>query len=434
MEIANVSGAQANWSADGSYLPPIHPHTKSKHKILEKYLENLILTLCGKGRYGEKTFTFIDGFCGGGMYEDSDNNTEWEGSPIKIIKAIRAGYRKSKRKYTLNVKYIFIDKDKQHLNCLKNYSMPKAGLGELIDANPHEFKTEYGTLVEECEFRIGEFEDLVNECVFKVDIRKGHSLFFLDPFGWNDVSMESIKKITSLNKSEVLYTYMIDYIKRFVIGKHGKEQITFNRLLEADGYYESANLKNLDRVGEQCYLRNESMRLFRDKGKAKYVFTFSLIPTGDVRVLYYLLHLSNNLTALEVIKESFWQENNLDYQYYFDLYGHGFKTAEFYEEGQLSPKFDITKNNYDFCIDKLDRDLGKIIYNNPDGIRYRDLCDLTMELNPASREHYRSYIKRLKNEQEIEIVREGKSVTSSNIILQKDDIIKLSKFKQLSFF
>ncbi|NEO99015.1 MAG: three-Cys-motif partner protein TcmP [Symploca sp. SIO2E9] len=324
-----MSEAQAKWSTDGIYIPYIDPHTKAKHQILEEYIKNLIFTLYGKGRYGVTKFTFIDGFCGGGIYNDKDNNNHWYGSPIKIIKAVREGYVKSRRQFRLDVKFIFIEKKQDHLDCLKNYAMPNAGLEELVDEHIHEFNSEFGTRLEQCEFRCGEFEDLVNECLFKVDIRKGHSFFLLDPFGWTDVSMESIRKINSLAGSEILYTYMIDFIKRFLSERYGKQKHGFQEILEADGYYESANLANLDRTGQQWYLRNESMKLFRERGQAKYVFTFSLIPRGEVIVLYYLMHLSKNLTALEVIKESFWEENNLDYQYCFEVYGHGFRTADF---------------------------------------------------------------------------------------------------------
>ena len=428
-----MSGSQATWSADGSYIPPIDPHTKAKHQILETYLENLIYTLYGKGRYGEKTFTFVDGFCGGGMYDDQDNKTKWQGSPIRFIEAIRAGYKKSKRHYDLNVKFIFIDNNPEHLACLKNYSMPKAGLGELVDEQPHDFKGEVGKLVEECEFRCGEFEDLVNELILKVGIRKGHSFFFIDPFGWTDISMQTIRKINDLKRTEILYTYMINYIKRFVFDRKDKD--TFNRMLEAEEYYkELDNLNSFERTGGQCYLRNESMRLFRDKGKAKYVFTFSMIPRGDVSVLYYLMHLSQKLTALEVIKESFWQENNLDYQYYFELYGHGFKTADFYEENQLELKFDITKNSEEVCLERLDTYLGNIIRNNQDGIIFSELCHQTMECNPASKEHYTRYINLLRNEKEIEIWRNGEIVKGRKVDLYKNDIIKLTRYKQLSFF
>ncbi|NEP10706.1 MAG: hypothetical protein F6K14_10915 [Symploca sp. SIO2C1] len=71
-----MSKAQAKWSADGSYVPPIDVHTEAKHQIIEEYIENLIITLVGKARYGERTFTFIDGFCGGGIYK-KDNKKKF---------------------------------------------------------------------------------------------------------------------------------------------------------------------------------------------------------------------------------------------------------------------------------------------------------------------------------------------------------------------
>lgn len=432
MEVLKLS--KPEWSADGSDIPVIDPHTKAKHQIIEKYIENLIVTLYAKGRRGETTFTFIDGFCGGGMYEDCDNDTEWEGSPIKMIQAVRRGYKNSIRKYSLNVKFIFIDSSRNHLDCLKTYSMPKAGLEQLVDEKPHELKGEFSQLIEECEFRCGKFEDLVNECVWKVDLRKGHSFFLLDPCGWDDVSMESIRKINSLRGSEILYTYMIQQLKRFIIGKSGKDKYKFNKVLEADGYYESVNLKRLDKSAQQCEIRNESMRLFRHKGKAKYAFTFSLIPRGKTEVLYYLIHFSQNLTALEVIKESFWQENNLDYQYYYEIYGYVFRSAEFYEERQLSLKFDIIQDNHEFCVEQLDRDLGRLIRKNNEGIRFRELCERTIQLNPANRHHYKIYMNRLLKNKEIEVWRKGILLKGSQVILQKDDIIKLTNYRQITLF
>jgi hypothetical protein len=35
-----MSEAQAKWSADGSYIPPIDPHTQAKHRILECTLKS----------------------------------------------------------------------------------------------------------------------------------------------------------------------------------------------------------------------------------------------------------------------------------------------------------------------------------------------------------------------------------------------------------
>ncbi|MEP0750612.1 three-Cys-motif partner protein TcmP [Trichocoleus sp. Lan] len=432
-----MSGSQAKWSADGSYIHPLDTHTKAKHQILEEYIENLIITLYGKGRYGETTFTFIDGFCGGGMYDDKDNNTEWQGSPLRIIKAVREGYKKSRRQYPLNVNFIFIDNKQDHLDCLRNYSMPKAGFGNLVDSLSHEFKCDEfeSLLVEKCEFRCGEFEDLVNWCVFTVSARKGHSFFLLDPFGWTDISMASIRLINSITGSEILYTYMIRDLKRFVIGKHGRDTATFNRILEADGYYESVNLKSLDEPAEQRYLRNESLRLFREKGKAKYAHTFSLIPKGYIVVIYYLMHFSQNLTALQVMKDTLWKYNNLCHLFEFEVYGFGLKTVDHYKQ---SPKLDFyiegTIDSHNACIETLDREIGQLIRSNYEGTQFRQICNDTMQQNPANKKHYEYYFNRLRRDKEIEVVRKGKIIRGEKIELQNSDIIRGTGNKQIYLF
>ena len=426
-----MSDSQPKWSADGSNIPTIDPHTKSKHQIIEKYIENLIYTLYEKTRFGETTFTFIDGFCGGGMYKDGSD--DWEGSPIKLIKAVRKAHQKSKRIYSqpLNVKFIFIDSKKNHLSCLKNYSMIKANLGELVDEQPHTFNEGYGDRIEQCEFLQGEFEKLVKSCILTVETRRGHSFFLLDPFGWTDVSMRTIRDLNNLRGSEILYTYMISYIKRFLLERYTTLKSAFEEVLEADGYYENANLEDTS-TGEQCYLRDQTVKLFIERGKSEYVFTFALIPKGESNVLYYLLHLSKNLTALEVIKDCFDLENNLDYQYHYEIYGYGLKTADYYNQNQISLQLNITKDSYEVCMDKLDRDVGDLIRKNPEGISFGEIKKRTMVLNPANRRLYNEYINRYIDYKEIEVWRKDKLLSSKRVTLQKNDIIKLPQKYQIS--
>jgi three-Cys-motif partner protein len=77
------------WSADGSELPEIEPHTKAKHGILEEYLERYLVTLCGNNRGKRKTITIIDGFLRCGMYLDPETIMLYgAGSPIRIIKTV----------------------------------------------------------------------------------------------------------------------------------------------------------------------------------------------------------------------------------------------------------------------------------------------------------------------------------------------------------
>ncbi|MDJ0519669.1 MAG: three-Cys-motif partner protein TcmP [Trichodesmium sp. MO_231.B1] len=430
-----MSKSEAKWGADGSELPTIDPHTKAKHQIIEEYIENLIITLYGKTRYGERTFTFIDGFCGGGMYDDQESSRKWEGSPIRIIKAVRSAYKKCKRKSPLNVKYIFIDNDKNHIDCLKNYSMLEAGLEELVNQQQHEISGDFGSLIEQCEFICRDFENIVSYCISIAENRKGHSFFLIDPFRWSHVSMNSIRRINTLKGSEILYTYMIRDLKRFVIGKNGVDTANFNKILEASGYYELENLKLLDRVSEQRYFRNESLRLFRDKGNAKYAHTFSLIPKGFTVVLYYLMHFSQNITALQVMRDALWKHNNLYHFFEFEVYGFGLKTIDYYEQNQkLDFYIEDSLENHESCIDILDKDLGQNIRNGYEATLDQIWNDY-MEKHPATKSHFEYLINRLLQDREIEILRANKILRERDgKNLRKQDIIRYTGNKQLYLF
>lgn len=366
------------------------------------------------------------------MYRHGDSL--WEGSPLRMIKAVREGYRRANRTYPLDVQFIFIDEKHKHLNCLRHYAMAQADLEELTDEKEHKFPGEMALLTERCEFLPGKFEDRVDYCINVAKKRKGHVFFLLDPFGWTDVSMASIRKINSLRKVEILYTFMIDWIWRFVKERHENLKSAFQDVLEADGYYNLDELKgfgldSINRIGKQCYLRNESMRLFRNRGNAERVITFSMIGNKyDYRALYYLIHMSKNHRALEVMKGSFWQINNLESQYYFEVHGYGFKPVNFYEENQMTLKFDITKDKDEYCVEKLDPQLRHLI--DKDGITYKQIRGKTMELNPASVEHYQQYINKLRESSEILVVRNGKITKAKD--LENKDIIKLTGKKQLS--
>lgn len=424
------------WSANGENIPVVQPHTKIKHLLLEQYVTDLIDTLHSSGRYGVQTFTFIDGFCGGGVYLDEENKTHWYGSPIRLINAVRAGHEKSQRKYSepINIKFIFIDEKIEHLQCLKNFAMTQAGLENLTDSEEHIFNSSFDhQRIEQCEFICGEFEKHINECVLKASLRKGHSLFFLDPYGWSDIYLESFRKINSLNKSEIIYTFMTDFIKRFVFAKDGKERETFKKIFETEpeGYFNNQQLKNLDQFGEQSFYRNELMRLLRNKGGAKRITTFALINKIDDRVLYYLVHISGHTKAIEVMKEGSWVYNNLKYQFHYDIYGYGFRTSEYFQKNQMEIKFDINQDPDDFCRGRLIKQiLDEIVENYNDGITFKEICNLTLETNPATRSHYEQSLNYLRENKDIDILdRNGKKTQRSQ--LQNTDIIKKSTSKQL---
>jgi three-Cys-motif partner protein len=411
-----------HWSSDGQLLPETEAHSKAKHQVLEDYVKNWILTLCGNNIGSKKTVTLIDGFCGGGVYRDPENRNElWYGSPIRMIHAVQEGLKavqteKGKPGYELNVKFIFIDENKDYLDCLK-LQMANVGLQDYLDDT------------DKCEFICGEFENLVDKVLQIISSRKGSSFFFLDPLGYTDVSMESLRKIINFGKSEVLYTFMIDFIQRFLTERDSSLEIAFSQVLEADGYYQDfmsyktqKRANKTETQAKQQYLRNETMRLFRHKGTATYVYSFALLPNKGT-VKYYLIHLASNATAQKVMKESLWTVNNLDfmYQFRYGVYGLGFRAPDYYERNLRV--FDFKDSNVQAAIDDLTDSLIPIIHEADDGVLMQDLHQHTMQTNPAIWQHYEQLINEQRSNKEIEVFRDGK-ITSSRKIKPGDVIIK----------
>jgi len=411
-----------HWDSKGDYLPSIDPHTKSKHQILEEYIKRYIETLCGNNLGNRKVVTFIDGFCGGGAYID-EQHRKWKGSPLIIVEAVEEALnivktKKSKPNYELDVKFIFIDSAPNHISCLKK-QFQEYGLVDCLTDNT------------KCEFVVGEFADSLEECLSEVRKRKGSSFFFLDPFGWTDVPMASFRSIMSLGKTEILYTFMIDFVKRFLGSRDGKLQSAFQNILEADGYYELLReIDDLENIAKHSYVRNETLRLFRNRGQFAYVCAFALMPKATTP-LYYLIHLADNPAAQREMKFTLWNHNTLDltYQFQYGVYGLGFRTLDYYEEcyGQL---FDIKEDNIRRCIENLNDNLMPLIYNSQEGIPFGKLHNSTMQENPATWDHYEAYIDQQRKVQELEVIRKGK-ITHAKRLMQ-GDIIRKFQFKQFS--
>jgi three-Cys-motif partner protein len=394
------------WSADGSYLPIVDPHTQAKHRVLEDYVQKWIETLTGHGVHGPKKVTLIDGFSGGGMYQDG-----WEGSSIRMIRKLLEGFsniQKRKPWYELSYEFIFIDEEPDHTSCL-TLQLKQAGFEEFLHKGI-------------CKVITGHFDDNLDYCIERVKSRGGYSFFFLDPFGL-DITPSVVRKILNVGRSEVLFNHMLSGLVRLIKNRDTKYANLFNQL-EADDYYrEIANQP--DFLARQAYLRDQSLQIFRQEGKADFLHTFALMSNPKT-VLYYLIHLSSNPTALSVMRDAAWGQSNLDYQFHYDVYGLGYRTLNDYQDNLNI--FSINNGDVNFCLNNLTEQLAEFIFDEGDSEFGKLYCS-TIQKNPATRHLYMRAINVLQEESDVEIIREGKSTESR--VIQSRDVIRRSKNKQL---
>ena len=167
-------------------------HTKTKHKVLRKYLEKWFTIL---SKY--YNVNYIDGFSGCGVYTDNGSNF-YPGSPIIAAQAWNKAVNKNNK-----LSIICIEKEKKILENLK-----KA----------------YSHFCEDLEYKVkpifinGDFDNEINKILdcFDKDDKIEPSFFFIDPYGFK-IKYDIIKRISSMPKTEILLTFMYDSINRFLI-------------------------------------------------------------------------------------------------------------------------------------------------------------------------------------------------------------------------
>lgn len=412
--------AKDYWSPDGSTLPDLEEHTRKKHQILEDYIYDWVVTLCSNHVGQKSTLTLIDSFCGGGVYLDKKNNSHWAGSPIRIIHSVEKALeevrtKRGKPDFVLDVYYIFSDNNRNHLDCLVNQLK--------VHSLDHYISSEVCLLLE------GEFLSLFDKIINVVESRKGHSFFFIDPYGYTDYSMANIRKIMSIPRSEVLLNYMIDFIQRFLSNRDEQLKRALGLLLEANEFYRDLKEYDHNVRTRQAYLRNETIRLFRQQARVQFAYSFGMLTDGQA-VKYYLIHLANNATAQKVIKDALWIHNNT-YQYQYEIFGMSFKVPQ-NEDLLIGTLFNINEDDDKVVFDNLEPKLMNLITEYETGLPFKNLQTLTMQENPAGTEHYNSLLCLLRdNTRDLEILRNGNITKAQK--LMPNDIIRRAKQRTFNF-
>ncbi len=251
----------------------IEPHTSAKHQILRKYLDAWLPIL---GKYN-KRIVYIDGFAGPGEYTGGE-----PGSPIIALEAA------STHRANLGgeIVFLFIEERPDRVAHLKS-------LLATLQLPPH-FKVhpEQGTFAENLTTHLNE-----------LDAGKGPiapTFAFIDPFGFAGIPYALVKRLLQRDKCEVLITFMVDSINRWL--EHPDAKIRAH-IIETFGTEEAATIAF--GTGE----RAEALRgLYHRQlqAAAKFVRYFEMRDREN-RVVYYLFFASNNEIGHLKMKEAMWK-------------------------------------------------------------------------------------------------------------------------------
>jgi three-Cys-motif partner protein len=251
----------------------VEPHTTAKHQILRKYLDAWLPIL---GKYNQR-IVYIDGFSGPGEYVGGE-----PGSPIIALEAA------STHRSQLGGELVFW--------FVEERADRVAHLRSRIAALrlPAHFKihAEQGTFAEE-----------LPSILAALDAEKpgaAPTFALIDPFGFAGIPYALINRLLRKNKSEVLITFMVDSINRWLT--HPDDTIR-THIAETFGTEQAVSIAfgSGDRANA---LKNLYQRQLQQV--ARFVRYFEM-RDRDNRVVYYLFFASNNSLGHVKMKEAMWK-------------------------------------------------------------------------------------------------------------------------------
>lgn len=271
--------------------------TKMKHHVLAYYISQWLGIL---GSWSD-TLNYIDGFGGIGAFHTSEDTDKKEylsesyGSPIFTTETIRKLQNAKKIK---KVNIVVIDTDQ---NCLENVKKILKFKG--LDSK------------EEVIYIHGDFDKQINLLLNKVK-KLAPTFFMVDPFGFSQIKLGTIKRIMENKYSEVLLNFMYNAIQRFVSIKDDPKlkdalEKHFNELFGCEDWKKHIDKRTDEKEMALCSLFRKKCKEFSD-----FVYPFRLSFPDKKMPYYYLFHLSNHWKGCSLMKDSFAKFNtgNLEYK------------------------------------------------------------------------------------------------------------------------
>lgn len=402
-----------DWGQDGS-IPEIGEHSLAKHRIIDEYVSRYIKILSANPRQPYLNLTIVDGFCGGGLYTYGTETVP--GSPLILLRAVKAAEAElsilRRNDFKINADFFFIDENPYHCQFLRR------------EIWKSEFKDELDKTI-----RIipNQFEAVVPE-INKFIKKKGtahRSLFFLDQYGWSNISLKTISNIiTELSYPEVLLTFAVDslinYLNEGQAGSPGLLSLELNR----SDVQELLTYKN--QAGWRFLIQNDLYRHIQNYTAAKHYTPFFIKSPKSGRS-YWLLHLSKHVRARDEMATLHWDKQN-----HFIHHGKsGFQALGFDPSQDIAEQyklFDFNEINRDHSRDATLLQIPKIIRDdeswNSQGVTLEDIFSKLSNDSPVTKIIAGEAIVQLRQSKGIEITtKDGNPKPRANILSWDDRII-----------
>lgn len=251
-------------------------HARAKHAIQHTYLGAWLAIL---GTHFSPLILF-DGFAGRGRYEGGE-----DGSPVLFFKRAAEAVDSGR---PAQVFIRCVELSQRNFEDLQSVIAGLQHAGVSIDARR-------GTFSEQA---------LESAARLRAWTTVPPAFWTADPYGFRGVPLATLRELMSLPRSEVLITFMVRDMRRFL--GEPNHQTPLTEFFGGDAWRECLNFDNAE-DRERCLLLTYS-NLVRDR-IARFATPFRVFEDERRQTLYYLVHLTNNPLGMRQMKRAMIKES-----------------------------------------------------------------------------------------------------------------------------
>lgn len=247
--------------------------TLVKHSVLKRYLQRFAYIIGSRWN----SITYVDCFSGPWNERSSTFSDTSFAIAIEQLRTARQQLAKDFR-----IRCFFIERDPVAYSKLKEFTESIAD----IEIQTHNAK----------------FEDSIGEILRFVHADKRTFPFFLiDPKGWS-IPLETIAPLLRLDQGEVLITFMLEFIRRFI--GHPDESIreSFDGLFGERGI--ASQFEGVLGEERDDLLLSEYMRVVQAAGGFEFASSSLVLHPDKSRRHFNLVYLTRHHKGVEVFKEA----------------------------------------------------------------------------------------------------------------------------------
>ncbi|CAM5423750.1 three-Cys-motif partner protein TcmP [Eoetvoesiella caeni] len=414
------------WDLAGS-PPPLQRHSEVKHTLLRNYLVDYFLTLVPMPQQDKIQLTIVDGFCGGGLYQN-ESSQEVPGSPIVILEAIQEAQaqlmiQQDRRKpIDIDVELICIDESQNALDYLRYVLHQKGYERSLAEDKIRLIK---GKFTDHCSTAIKRAEDR--------SPKSGRVLFVLDQYGYSAVPLHCLHEIFSkLKHAEVILTFYIDALLTYL------DRTNLNNFERKTGLSTAIQASDLDATNRSPRWRGRLQSLLYQRlasqSSARFHTPFFIRPErghGD----FWLLHLSQHWKARDVMANTHWSHHN-HFAHYgqagFDMFSTGY-IGKLDDGNKLQMGFDFSDVAAEVSKSTMMAQIPRLLFDRAEGITFEQFFLKLINTTPATQKMVQKTILDLHQLGEILVVDERGDTSRARVQLKGGHILKLPSQRSFLF-